>query len=57
MDFGKRVSIREPRSTPIVQETCVRCGGTGGVRERGSQIICKACDGTGKVNAKTKRAS
>jgi DnaJ-class molecular chaperone len=57
MDFGKRVSIREPRSTPIMQETCVRCCGTGWVRERGSRIICKYCKGTGRVDAKMERAS
>jgi len=59
MDFGKRVSIREPRSasTPVAQQTCPRCSGTGWVRERGGQITCKACRGGGKVAAKVGRAS
>ena len=57
MDFGKRVSIREQGSAPVKQETCVRCCGTGWVRERGSRIICKPCKGTGKVDVKTERAS
>ncbi len=57
MDFGKRVSIRQPRFGPVKQETCPRCSGTGWVRERGSQITCKVCKGTGKIDAKAERAS
>jgi DnaJ-class molecular chaperone len=59
MDFGKRVSIREPRtaSALVAQRTCVRCSGTGWIRERGGQITCKACKGSGKVAAKVDRAS
>jgi len=57
MDFGKRVSIREPRSGPaaVKQQTCVRCLGTGWISERGVRITCKACKGSGKVDAKTGR--
>jgi DnaJ-class molecular chaperone len=57
MDFGKRVSIREPGPAPVMQETCVRCCGTGRVRLRGDRIICKSCAGSGRVMAKTDRDS
>jgi len=45
------------RPAPVVQETCVRCYGTGRVRERGNRIICKTCGGTGRVNVEKDRAS
>ena len=57
MSFGTRVSIRGPGPAPIRKETCVRCYGSGWVRERGSKIVCKSCKGTGRVDAKTARAS
>jgi DnaJ-class molecular chaperone len=58
MDFGKRrFSVHNDRVPPVVQQTCVRCCGTGRVRERGNRIICKLCTGSGRVNAKTERAS
>ncbi len=59
MSFGKRESIREPRfaSAPIAQQTCVRCCGTGWVRERGNKIVCKPCKGSGRVAAEMARVS
>jgi DnaJ-class molecular chaperone len=57
MAFGKRFSIHNDRPPTVVQQTCVRCCGTGRIRERGNRIICKACAGTGRVDAQTKRAS
>jgi len=57
MDFGKRFSVHNNRAPPVVHQTCVRCSGTGHVRERGNRIICKACAGSGKINVKTDRAS
>ena len=38
-------------SAPVVQETCVRCYGTGWVRERGDRLRCKACAGSGRITA------
>jgi hypothetical protein len=57
VDFGKRFSFYDSRPTPAVQETCVRCCGTGRIRERGNRIICKACAGTGRLAVITDRAS
>jgi DnaJ-class molecular chaperone len=57
MVFGKRFSIHNDRATTVVQQTCVRCCGTGRIRERGNRIICKTCAGTGRVDTSTKRAS
>ncbi len=57
MDFGKRFSQHNNRPAPVILQTCERCSGTGRVRERGQQIVCKVCAGTGKVNAKLNRAS
>jgi DnaJ-class molecular chaperone len=57
MDFGKRFSVHNDRAPPVAQQTCVRCCGTGRVRERGERIVCKACAGTGRINIKTDRAS
>ena len=57
MDFGKRFSQHNNRPAPVILQTCERCSGTGRVRERGQQIICKVCAGTGKVNAKLNCAS
>jgi DnaJ-class molecular chaperone len=57
MDFGKRFSVHTNRAPPVVQQTCVRCCGTGRVRERGERIVCKACAGTGRIDIKTDRAS
>jgi DnaJ-class molecular chaperone len=55
MTFGKRFSIHNDRVAPVVQQTCMRCYGTGRVRERGNRIICRVCGGTGKVDAVTER--
>jgi DnaJ-class molecular chaperone len=63
MDFGKRFSVHNNRAapvtqgTPVAQETCVRCFGTGRIRERGNRIICKPCAGTGRITVKEDRAS
>jgi DnaJ-class molecular chaperone len=57
MDFGKRFSVHTNRAPPVVHQTCVRCCGTGRVRERGERIVCKACAGTGRIDIKTDRAS
>lgn len=60
MTFGKRLSansLDHAHSAPAAQETCVRCYGTGFVRERGSKIVCKPCKGSGRVAAEMKRAS
>ena len=57
MDFGKRFSMHNTRPAPIAQETCVRCCGTGRIRERGDRIVCKACAGTGRIAVVTERAS
>ena len=57
MVFGKRFTIYNDRPATVVQQTCVRCCGTGRIRERGNRIICKTCAGTGRVDTPTKRAS
>jgi DnaJ-class molecular chaperone len=57
MNFGKRVSIREPGPALAMQQTCVRCCGVGRIRERGDRIICKPCKGTGRVDAPTEQVS
>ncbi len=58
MDFGKRrFSAHNDRPAPVLQETCVRCCGTGRIRERGNRIICKACAGTGRITVVRDRAS
>ena len=57
MHFGKRVTSRDAAPAAVMQKTCVRCCGTGWVRERGSKITCKPCKGTGRVTAKTDRDS
>jgi DnaJ-class molecular chaperone len=46
MVFGKR-SIFNKASEPT-DHKCIRCSGTGRIRERGSSIVYKACAGTGK---------
>ncbi len=56
MHFGKRISADAisadtDGSAPVVQETCVRCYGTGWVRERGDRLRCKACAGSGRITA------
>ena len=52
MHFGKRISADTDGSCrPVVQETCVRCYGTGWVRERGDRLRCKACAGSGRIIA------
>ncbi len=57
MDFGKRrFSVHNDRPPAVVQQTCVRCCGTGRVRERGNRIVCKACAGTGRITAVRDRA-
>lgn len=55
MTFGKRFSQHNDRVPTIIQETCVRCCGTGRIRERGDRIICKACTGAGRVAVKAER--
>jgi DnaJ-class molecular chaperone len=55
--FGKRFSVHNDRVAPVMQETCVRCCGTGRIRERGNRIICKPCAGTGRVTVASERAS
>ncbi len=57
MVFGKRFSMYNNRAPPVIKQTCERCRGTGWVRERGSRIVCKPCNGTGKVDANKERAS
>jgi hypothetical protein len=58
VEFGKRFSVHNNRRpAPAVQETCVRCCGTGRIRERGNRIICKPCAGTGRITAVKDRAS
>ncbi len=57
MGFGTRVAIRPHGPAQAKKETCVRCYGTGWIRERGSKIVCKSCNGTGRVDAKPKDAS
>jgi len=58
MDFGKRrFSMHNGRVAPPVKQTCVRCSGTGHVRERGNLIVCKACAGSGRTMVVTHRAS
>jgi DnaJ-class molecular chaperone len=60
MNFGKRVSansLNHAGSAPAAQQTCVRCCGTGFVRERGSKIICKPCKGSGRVAVPLEQAS
>ncbi len=57
MTFGKRFSMHNNRPAPVLQQTCVRCCGTGRIRERGTRIICKACAGTGRTKAQADRAS
>lgn len=52
MEFGKRFSQYNSRPPPVIQQTCVRCCGTGHIRERGSRIACKACAGTGRTTVK-----
>jgi DnaJ-class molecular chaperone len=51
MDFGKRISADTDHPAPAIQETCVRCYGTGWVRERGDRLRCKACAGSGRIIA------
>jgi len=54
MEFGKRLAGQGEQSAPVVQpvvqETCVRCCGTGRIRERGDRLICKNCGGTGRID-------
>ena len=54
--FGKRFSIHNNRVATVIQQTCVRCCGTGRVRERGNRIICKTCAGTGRTVVVPERA-
>jgi len=51
MDFGKRILADTDHPLPVVQVTCVRCYGTGWVRERGDRLRCKTCAGSGRVTA------
>jgi DnaJ-class molecular chaperone len=51
MQFGKRLSVDDNRRTAAIKHTCERCRGSGFVRERGSRILCKPCNGIGKVEA------
>ena len=57
MGFGTRTSIHKPGPAPASKEACPRCRGIGWTRERGNKITCKACNGTGRVEAKTAHAS
>jgi DnaJ-class molecular chaperone len=57
VEFGKRFSQHDNRPAPAIQQTCVRCCGTGRIRERGERIICKACDGTGRTTVVAAAAS
>jgi DnaJ-class molecular chaperone len=57
VEFGKRFSFYDNRPAPAVQETCVRCCGTGRIRERGERLICKACAETGRITVLKDRAS
>ena len=52
MVFGKRFSIHNERLPAVTEQTCVRCCGTGRVRERGNRIICKLCTGVGRTAVK-----
>jgi DnaJ-class molecular chaperone len=49
MTFGRMIQNRP--LAPVFQQTCKRCCGTCRVRERGNLIICRVCEGTGKVVA------
>jgi DnaJ-class molecular chaperone len=54
MEFGKRLPVDHPdRKSEPAQETCVRCCGTGHVRERGNRFRCKICGGSGRVTVVT----
>jgi len=55
MAFGKRFSMHNNRPQPVIERTCVRCYGTGHVRERGNRITCKPCAGTGRTPATDER--
>jgi DnaJ-class molecular chaperone len=57
MTFGKRFSQHNNRVPTVIQETCVRCYGTGHIRERGDRIRCKACAGAGRVAVKAERSA
>ncbi len=53
MTFGKRFSTHYHRPPVMIETSCLRCYGTGHLRERGNRIICKTCGGKGKVVAAT----
>ncbi len=57
MTFGKRFSVHNDRTPTVIEHTCVRCCGTGRIRERGNRIVCVACAGRGRTTAEVKRAS
>jgi DnaJ-class molecular chaperone len=57
MTFGKRFSVHNDRTSTVIEHTCVRCCGTGHIRERGNRIVCVACAGRGRTSAEVKRAS
>jgi DnaJ-class molecular chaperone len=57
MEFGRRSSAPNDDAPAAAQETCVRCYGTGRVRERGNRLICKACAGTGRTTVGDDRTS
>jgi DnaJ-class molecular chaperone len=57
MTFGKRFTQHNNRVPTVIQETCVRCCGTGRIRERGERILCKACAGAGRVAVKAERSA
>ena len=56
MTFGKRFSQHNNRAPAVVQETCLRCYGTGRIRERGDRLVCKACAGSGRIDVAERRA-
>ena len=47
MAFGKRTSMSYNASKS--QDRCVRCTGTGRIKQDGSSIVCRSCAGTGKT--------
>jgi DnaJ-class molecular chaperone len=57
MNFGKRFSVHNKRPARVVEQTCVRCCGTGRIRERGNRIICKTCAGTGRITMPADRVA
>jgi hypothetical protein len=57
MEFGKRFSMHNDRTPKAVQQTCVRCCGTGRVRESGNRLVCQTCAGSGRTAVAEKRTA